>query len=94
MRNIKKMSFGLLFLVSCNDSYPDLSQTEQGLLQAEQLRYSNEPLEPLGTTTEHLFDAPSISPIGSKIIMASVGASLQSQVSERLSVRCQELSNK
>lgn len=54
--------------------------------------YNGEQIK-LGTTQAHLDSAPVIIPIRQKIVMVSIGASVQNQVSERLIVRQAELTN-
>lgn len=47
----------------------------------------------LGTTPGHLAQAPKLKLAGGKIVMVSVGASVQNQISERIEARIGELTN-
>jgi len=47
----------------------------------------------LGTTEAHLLNAPRIKPINGKIVMVSIGASVQNQISERFEQRVPELTS-
>ena len=47
----------------------------------------------LGVTEAHNLNAPKIRAINNKVVMVSVGASVQNQISERLEVRFTELTN-
>lgn len=47
----------------------------------------------LGNTAAHNLEAPKIKPINNKVVMVSVGASVQNQISERFEQRVPELTN-
>lgn len=60
------------------------------------MSYTNTPIldvPGLGTTRSHLKKAPRIKTINGKILMASIGASVQNQISEKLEERIPELTS-
>ena len=92
----KKLIILLLFVTSCNTIIP----TEPNLKQ-ENLMFT--PLNEtgtyegyvigLGTTPAHNLKAPKIKSINGKIVMVSIGASVQNQISEIIDTRKTELTN-
>lgn len=92
----KKLIILLLFITSCNTIIPIEPNLKQENLMFTPLNESGtyEGYElGLGATTAHNLQAPKIKSINGKVVMVSIGASVQNQISEIIDTRKTELTN-